>query len=59
MALVHRATLSPSKQDLVAAWLPSRRWAGGLEIARKVAEYRFDDPDGEVGIETHVLSTAD
>lgn len=24
-----------------------------------VGTYRFDDPDGEVGIETHVLRTAD
>jgi hypothetical protein len=57
MALVHRATLTPSKQDLVAAWLPSRGWAGGLEIASKVAEYRFDDPAGEVGVETIVFLT--
>ena len=52
MGLVHRATLTPSKQELVAAWVPARPWAHGLEIARKVAEYRFDDPTGEVGIET-------
>jgi hypothetical protein len=57
MALVHRATLDPSKQDLVAAWLPSRGWAAGLEIASKVAEYRFDDPAGEVGVETIVFLT--
>ncbi len=52
MALVHRATVDPSKQELVAAWLPSQPWAGGRAIAEKVAEYRFDDPDGEVGVET-------
>jgi hypothetical protein len=52
MALVHRATLTPSKQDLVAAWLPSRPWAEGRMIAEKLGEYRFDDPDGEVGVET-------
>jgi len=57
MALVHRATLTPSKRDLVAAWLPSRDWAAGLEIASKVAEYRFDDPAGEVGVETIVFLT--
>lgn len=58
MALVHRATLTPSKQDLVAAWLPTRGWARGIQIASKVAEYRFDDPAGEVGIET-ILFAAD
>ena len=52
MALVHRATVDPSKQELVEAWLPSQPWAGGRAIAEKVAEYRFDDPDGEVGVET-------
>jgi hypothetical protein len=52
MSLVYRATLEPSKQDLVAAWLPSCPWAAGIEIAAKIAEYRFDDPAGEVGVET-------
>src|SRR4051794_35283701 len=59
MGLVHHATLAPSKQELVAAWLPTRSWAGGLEIATKVAEYRFDDPAGDVGVETIVFATAD
>jgi hypothetical protein len=58
MALVHRATLTPSKQELVAAWLPTRGWASGIEITTKVAEYRFDDPAGEVGVET-ILFAAD
>jgi hypothetical protein len=52
MSIVHRATLEPSKQELVAAWLPTRPWASGIEISTKVAEYRFDDPQGEVGVET-------
>ena len=52
MALVHRATLDPTKQELVEAWLPSQPWAAGRTIAEKVAEYRFDDPEGEVGVET-------
>jgi hypothetical protein len=52
MGIVHRATLSPSKQEIVEGWLPSRGWARGRTIAEKVAEYRLDDPDGEVGVET-------
>jgi hypothetical protein len=59
MALVHRATLDPSKQDLVAAWLPTRAWASGIEVTTKVAEYRFDDPAGEVGIETILFASDD
>lgn len=60
MALVHRATLTPSKQELVEAWLPGRAWApGDLHDLEKLAEYRFDDPDGEVGVETILWQTAD
>ena len=33
MGIVHKATLSPSKQELVEAWLPSRPWAEGRTIA--------------------------
>jgi len=59
MALVHRATLDPTKQELVEAWLPTQPWAAGRAIVEKVAEYRFDDPDGEVGVETIVWSLDD
>jgi hypothetical protein len=52
MGIVHRATLKPSKQEIVEAWLPTRGWAQGRTIAEKVAEYRLDDPEGEVGVET-------
>jgi hypothetical protein len=51
MALVHRATLAPSKQELVEAWLPTRSWAAHRTVVGKLAEYRFDDPEGEVGVE--------
>ena len=60
MGIVHHtATLSPTKQELVEAWLPSRSWAEGREVTGKVAEYRFDDPEGEVGVETILWRTDD
>jgi hypothetical protein len=59
MGVVHRATLSPSKQELVESWLPTRSWAAGHRLAGKVAEYRFDDPLGEVGVETILWRTDD
>ncbi len=60
MGLVHHtATLTPTKQELVEAWLPQQPWAAGLTIADKVAEYRFDDPAGEVGVETILWRTED
>jgi hypothetical protein len=53
MGLVHRtASISPSKQELAEAWVPTRTWGAGRAVVDKVAEYRFDDPAGEVGVET-------
>jgi len=54
MALIHQATMHPSKNELLEGWAPSQPWfAGeaGLPFV-SVASYRFDDPAGEVGIET-------
>ncbi|MFI7220119.1 CG0192-related protein [Micromonospora maritima] len=54
MALLHRAELRPSKLELLVAWLPGRSWfvgEAGAPVTR-VAAYRFDDPAGEVGMET-------
>ncbi|MEU9828631.1 CG0192-related protein [Micromonospora chersina] len=61
MALLYRAELRPSKLDLLATWLPGRPWfagTAGAEVTR-VAAYRFDDPAGEVGIETILVRTGD
>ncbi len=59
MALVHRATLAPSKQELVESWLPTQSWASDRKVVGKLAEYRFDDPAGEVGVETILWHTDD
>jgi hypothetical protein len=52
MALIYKAKLNPSKLELVSGWLPSRTWFTGPAEVRPLAAYRFDDPAGEVGIET-------
>ncbi|WP_045746231.1 CG0192-related protein [Actinoplanes rectilineatus] len=61
MALLHKATITPTKLELLSSWLPTRPWfdgpAGG-EITR-VAAARFDDPAGEVGIETLLVRAGD
>jgi hypothetical protein len=54
----YSATLDPTKQELAEAWLPSRSWAPGGAI-EKVGEFRFDDPEGEVGVETILWRTSD
>ena len=49
MAVIHRATLTPGKLELLAGWLPARPWCPGVEDLRQLGAYRFDDPAGEVG----------
>lgn len=55
MALLHNATLVPSKLELLTAWLPGRSWFTGDADVQRIATYRFDDPAGEVGVETFLL----
>jgi hypothetical protein len=59
MALIHKATLRPSKLDLLRAWLPSRPWFDGTGELHQIAAYRFDDPGGQVGIEAVLVRSGD
>jgi hypothetical protein len=60
MAIIHRTTLTPTKLELLAAWLPSRPWYAGSGEPRpeKAGGFRLDDPRGEVGIEFMVITDA-
>src|SRR3954453_2895271 len=57
MALFHRATITPTKAELIAEWIPTRSWGaspgGPVEV---IGSYRFDDPEGRVGLETHLVT---
>jgi hypothetical protein len=56
MAIVFpNATLSPSKLDLMQAWLPTRSWFDGNPDRKPVGSFRFDDPAGQVGAEAFLL----
>ena len=59
MALLHRATLSPTKLELLSAWLPTRPWFQGKGEVERVATFRFDDPAGAVGLETMLVRSGD
>lgn len=48
MALLHKATLQPSKLELLAGYLQQ-------DSLTQLGSYRFDDPNGAVGIETHLV----
>lgn len=59
MALLHRAEIRPTKLELLATWLPTRDWYAGSGDVTRVAAYRFDDPAGQVGIETLLVRGGD
>jgi hypothetical protein len=61
MALLHRADLTPSKLELLSGWAPRQPWFEGDKGAplTSVASFRFDDPDGQVGVETLLVRAGD
>lgn len=58
MALIYDATLRPTKTEMIASWLPGTGWFAGpaQPDVQRVAAFRWDDPAGEVGVETHLVS---
>ena len=63
MALIHKAELNPTKMELISSWLPTAPWfphsgAAGVR-AEPLAAYRFDDPQGQVGMETHIVRSGE
>jgi len=61
MATLHNAELRPTKIELLSRWVPTQSWADGVDTSslESAGAFRFDDPDGEVGLETHLLRAAD
>jgi Maltokinase N-terminal cap domain len=61
VALLYKATLTPSKIELLQTWVPKQPWLGDVDptTVEAVGSYRFDDPAGEVGMETHLLRGAE
>ncbi len=55
MAFIYDVPLNPSKVDVLLPWLPGQPWARGVSDPEQIAAYRFDDPAGEVGVETLLL----
>ena len=60
MALLHAASIRPTKIEMLREWAPTQPWfAGDDEGLEQIGAYRFDDPDGEVGIETFLVRSGD
>ena len=58
MALIYTARLDPDKPE----WIRRRLVAHGLPedvTAEKVGSYRFDDPTGEIGVESMLVRVGD
>jgi hypothetical protein len=61
MATLHEANLRPTKIELLSEWVPSQPWAHDVNTSalESIGAFRFDDPAGEVGVETHLLRAVD
>ncbi|HEY2280464.1 MAG TPA: 1,4-alpha-glucan branching protein [Streptosporangiaceae bacterium] len=61
MAVIHHTTLTPTKLELLSAWLPGQPWyrdAGQAPDLARVGGFRLDDPGGAVGLEFMVVTDA-
>jgi len=57
VAIFHRAKMAPTKEELIARWAPNRPWGPAAgEAIETIGSYRFDDPEGRVGMETFLVT---
>lgn len=60
MGLFHKAIVTPSKPELVEQLVRRSSWAPAADTELEVVgAFRFDDPEGQVGIETHLVRAGD
>ena len=57
MAILHQATLSPTKLEFVTEWLDDMGFGTGPVTL--IGGYRFDDPEGRVGVEGLIARRGD
>ncbi len=56
MGKIHAgATLTPPFRDFLPAWVARQDWYAEQGPLRPIGYFRFEDPAGEVGVETHLL----
>ncbi|GAA1263686.1 maltokinase N-terminal cap-like domain-containing protein [Saccharothrix xinjiangensis] len=59
MAKIHAgATLTPGFREFLPPWVARQPWyrGSGVPALSPVGFFRFEDPAGEVGVETHLLA---
>ncbi|KAA0918221.1 hypothetical protein [Dietzia sp. ANT_WB102] len=56
-AEIYDAVLDPGKLELLRAWVRHQDWFDGdPEVLEQVTAYRFVDPEGDVGMESFLLT---
>jgi len=56
MAIFHMATNSPTKAEVIANWIPTQPWGPSTDaMVTLVGSFHFDDPEGRVGMQTHLV----
>lgn len=56
MARFHVSTNTPTKLELLTEWLPRQPWTpDDAGVLVPVGTFHFDDPEGEVGMQTHLV----
>ncbi|MCU4183653.1 hypothetical protein K6U06_04725 [Acidiferrimicrobium sp. IK] len=57
MSRLHKASVTPTKAELIGTWSPTQSWGpAASDPIEMIGSYRFDDPDGSVGMETLLFS---
>lgn len=58
MSVIYDAIMKPTKNELIAAWLPRQEWFQGAHepVLETVGGFRLDDPVGAVGMEFIVVA---
>ncbi|UYQ78356.1 hypothetical protein OF385_04175 [Glutamicibacter sp. JL.03c] len=58
MGIVYNTSMSPSKDELVSAWLPQQDFYTGKGTPRlqHIGGFRLEDPEGKVGMELRIYA---
>jgi Maltokinase N-terminal cap domain len=58
MAVLHRATITPGKDEIISHWAPTQPWGPSVDLQLEIiGAFRFDDPQGRVGMETFLATS--
>ena len=56
MAIFHSSTNTPSKLDIITAWIGDQGWGPTAGAALDlVGSFHLEDPEGEVGMQVHLV----